>query len=187
LGRVRIKDMNYDKKSLQQLTTLSKEQIQAIAEITGQIFYPGYLPVLGRYISHGRLDHGRLRVTTKTEFCTQYRMLDNQAGIKIGLERYMSGYEIGKVIRLRVGTVCTGPVLSYEPSRGWCNLYSHGNYATDYCNGGNWSADSREVYPTMREALLGRDYMVTGFCVGDKYPSSKIPKEIFDELYAIGN
>jgi hypothetical protein len=39
----------------------------------------------------------------------------------------------------------------------------------------------------MREALLGRDYLVAGINVGSKYPSSKIPQEIFDKLYVIGN
>ena len=175
--------MKYNK----ELVTLSKAQVQAIAQATGQIFYPGYLPVVGRYISHGRLNEGRLRVTTQYEFASEYRHLDNPTGIKIGLERYMSGDDIGKVIMLRIGTVDTGPVLSYGPGRGWCNLYSHGNYGRDYCNDGNWSANSRETYPTMREALLGRDYLVAGINVGSKYPSSKIPQEVFDKLYAIGN
>ena len=179
--------MSYNKKNLKELVTLSKAQIQAIAQATGQIFYSGYLPVVGRYISHGRLNEGRLRVTTQTEFCRQYSVLDNPGGIKIGLERYMSGDNIGRVIRLRIGTVGTGPVMSYEPDRGWCNLYSHGNYNSDYCNGGNWSANARETYPTMREALLGRDHLVTGINVAAKYPSSKIPQEIFEKLWEIGN
>lgn len=177
--------MSYDKKSLQQLVTLSKEQIKAVAEITGQIFYTGYLPVVGRYLSHGKIDQGRLRVSTQTEFYCSLRLLDNNAGIKISLERLLTGDETGKVIRMRIGTTCSGPVLSYEPGRGWVNLYSHGNYKTDYANGGNWASDHKRTYPTMREALLDRDYLVGG--IDYHKTCAVLSQDMFDKLWTIGN
>ena len=177
--------MNYEKKDLSQLVQLSSNQIDAIARVTGQIFYAGYLPVVGRYLSHGKTDQGWLRLSTQTEFYNELRQLKNEAGIKISMERYLSGNEVGKVIRLRIGTACSGPVLSYEPGRGWANLYSRGNYKTDYANGGNWASDHRRTYPTMREALLDRDYLVTGIDYHQKCPI--LSQEMFGKLWTIGN
>ena len=165
---------------------MTPDQIDAIAAVTGQTFYQGYLPIVGRYLTHGWIDDtDRTRLhRTATEY-NDHLLDDNDSGIKIVLTRYTDGPEAGRCYRLQIGHRDAGPVLSYEPDRGWCNLYGHQNHKSDYACGGNWSADNRRTYPTMREALLDRDYDVRGIKMAAAKAATT--QQIHDQLWAIGN
>ena len=172
--------------ALAKMVTMTGEQLEAVASVTEQLFYQGYLPLVGRYLTHGYIDDTGSRRLHKTAVEFYSHLLDdNDTGIKIVLTRYVDGPESGRCYRLQIGHRVAGPMLSYEPDRGWCNLYGHQNHNKDYACGGNWSSDHRQVYPTMREALIGRDYVCRGITMTTaKYATTQ---DVYDLLWAIGN
>ena len=176
----------YSAASLTKMVTMTGEQVEAVASVTGQLFYQGYLPIVGRYLTHGWTDEkGNHRLhKTAVEFNGDL-LDDNDTGINIVLTRYADGPEAGRCYRLQIGHRVAGPMLSYEPDRGWCNLYGHQNHGKNYACDGNWSSDHKQTYPTMRAALIGRDYVCTGITM--TAAKAATTQDVYDMLWAISN
>lgn len=60
-----------------------------------------------------------------------------------------------EMIRVYIGMVGYGPIMMAD-SKGWSNLYSHGNCGCNYGSGGTWYAASGIRYASIMEALDNR-------------------------------
>ena len=124
------------------LLFLTDVELSLISRLTDKKIMKGYAPLIGAYLT---LDGKRI--------------CENEPDHK-DLQFAYEWSEEGELVCIYIGAEIHGPLLSWRPDDGWRNLYGHGNHGKNGACGGNWSSDSKRMYPIMLEALGDRDYIV---------------------------